>query len=195
MDGDCRCAVIERAATPRGGRDAIEGARAPGRRPAVFKARVRAAPLGWRSQYCALPAHRRRGQCRASRCDDRRRGDVAREARSRQRPGCRYHCGVATIGDRHIAEPAGVTRDAICRYRLLISAIPAEGDLVEHARAEFLRRAGDGLAAERAVELDGGVVFRQRPHDRDLSPLCARSRRAAVNSRRPKPRPWNSGRR
>ena len=45
------------------------------------------------------------------------------------------------------------------------SAIPAEGDLVEHARAELFRRTGDGFAAERAIKLDRGIVFRQRPHD------------------------------
>src|SRR5580700_10658190 len=50
-------------------------------------------------------------------------------------------------------------------YLALISAVPAEGDLVEHAGAELLRRAGHRLAAERAIKLDGGLVFRQRPHD------------------------------
>ena len=50
------------------------------------------------------------------------------------------------------------------------SAIPAEGDLVENARAEFFRRAGDRLAAKRAIKLDGGVVFRQRPDDQRFQP-------------------------
>jgi hypothetical protein len=45
------------------------------------------------------------------------------------------------------------------------SAVPAEGDLVEHPRAEFLGRARDHLATERAVEFDGFFVVRQDPHD------------------------------
>ena len=73
------------------------------------------------------------------------------------------------------------------------SAVPAEGDLVEHARAEFFRRAGDGLAAERAIELDRGVVFRQRPDDQAFNPLCARSRRAAVNRRAAEAEPLKFG--
>jgi hypothetical protein len=44
--------------------------------------------------------------------------------------------------------------------RLKVSALPAEGDLIEDARAEFFGAAGDGLAAKGAVKLDRVVVFR-----------------------------------
>ena len=54
---------------------------------------------------------------------------------------------------------------AVVRPESTISAIPAEGHLVENSSAEFLRRAGDRLAAERAIKLHGGVVLRQCPHD------------------------------
>src|SRR5215831_554344 len=45
------------------------------------------------------------------------------------------------------------------------SIAPAERDLVEHPGAEFFRRPRHRLAAQRAIELDGVFVFRQRPHD------------------------------
>ena len=75
------------------------------------------------------------------------------------------------------------------------SALPAEGDLVEHVGPNFpmsapppCRRARDRIRPRSRCPTapTRSAIF---------SPLCARSRRAAVNSRRPKPSPWNSGRR
>ena len=55
----------------------------------------------------------------------------------------------------------------LCR---LNSAIPAESDFIEHAGAEFFRGTGDRLAAKRAIELDRGLVLRQRPYDQGFEP-------------------------
>src|SRR5271155_4292670 len=61
---------------------------------------------------------------------------------------------------------------------LAASAIPAERHLIEHASAEFFRTARHRLAAERAVELDRGLVLRKRPDDerfqRALRQIAAR---------------------
>src|SRR5581483_3393329 len=39
--------------------------------------------------------------------------------------------------------------------------LPGVGDLVEHLGAEALGRTGNGAAAKRAIELDGGLVVGQ----------------------------------
>ena len=80
-------------------------------------------------------------------------------------------------------------RAAAAIVRQATSAIPAEGDLVENARAEFFRRTGHGLAAKRAIKLDGGVVFRQRPDDQRFQPalrqVAARGREQAAAEAEP----------
>src|SRR5262245_22277095 len=50
------------------------------------------------------------------------------------------------------------------------SGAPGEGDLVQGARAELLRRARHGAAAERAIELDRRLVVGQRPDHQALEP-------------------------
>ena len=87
-----------------------------------------------------------------------------------------------------------------CRYGRRLtdtaSALPGVGDLIERLGAEPLRRARDRAAAERAVEFDRRLVVGQRPDHEALQPALREiALRAAVNRRRPKPSPWNSGRR
>ena len=48
------------------------------------------------------------------------------------------------------------------------SALPGEGDLIEHLGAEPLRGARDRAAAERAIEFDRRFVVGQRPHHHAL---------------------------
>src|SRR6187549_2154453 len=48
------------------------------------------------------------------------------------------------------------------------SALPGEGDLIEHLAAEALRGARNRAAAERAIEFDRGLIVRQRPHHHAL---------------------------
>src|SRR6185312_10476149 len=50
------------------------------------------------------------------------------------------------------------------KYLPRAGSVPAERDLIEDLVAELFRRARHGLAAERAIELDGGLVVRQRPY-------------------------------
>ena len=42
--------------------------------------------------------------------------------------------------------------------------LPGEGDLIQHLGAKPFRRARDRLAAQRAIERNGRLVVRQRPH-------------------------------
>jgi len=48
------------------------------------------------------------------------------------------------------------------------SALPGEGDLIEHLAAEALRGARNRAAAERAIEFDRGLIVGQRPHHHAL---------------------------
>ena len=59
-------------------------------------------------------------------------------------------------------------------------AVPGVGDLVEHLGAEPLRGARDRAAAQRAIELDRGLVVRQRP---DHEALQAALREVAARRR------------
>jgi uncharacterized protein len=150
--------------TPRGGRDAIEGieSRADGR--AVLKARVRAAPFEGEANdaLCRLLARAldipprdvaiaAGATARIKRVLVKGQADATvaalRRVTSKLDQGCARMCAAVAID------------------RQATSAIPAEGDLVENAGAELFRRTGDGLAAKRAIKLDGGIVFRQRPYE------------------------------
>src|SRR5882762_1298883 len=64
------------------------------------------------------------------------------------------------ISDRGGRGPRLISRRFETRQR---SIGPGEGDLVERLGPEFLRRARDHTAAERAVELRRGIVVGERP--------------------------------
>ena len=65
--------------------------------------------------------------------------------------------------------------------------LPGVGDLIERLGAEPLRGAGDGAAAERAIEFHRRLVVGQRPHHQALQPaldqvLARRGEQAAAEA-------------
>ena len=114
-------------------------------------------------------------------------------ARRRRADDDRVPVGQHPARGMHASRPAGavvvVIPGLLLRAGTMSSAIPAVRDLIEHARAEFLGRARYRLAAERAIELHGAVVFRKRPDDqrfhRALRQIAARGGEQAAAEAEP----------
>jgi uncharacterized protein len=136
--------VIDVRLTPRGGRDAIEGTerRADGR--AVLKVRVRAVPAAGEANAAlcltiakALAIAPRQVTLAGGATSRLKRIRVAGEAAVLIAALRRL---VSDRGDRQRTTDRNAHIPfSVLRARSSASAIPAEGDLVEHARAEFFR--------------------------------------------------------